>query len=100
MIYCYLLDSTCIEQPPKPDAAETSFSQAGKMPEARLQSVKIWTGSNVKNPGCRGTVNCSWTKPGDSAHISTFTFMYVDHDWKTVGFDFPPKQLATKSTQN
>jgi hypothetical protein len=95
-MYCYLFDASCIAPAPPPTTPETSFSEVAKRPGARVQSVQIWTGKGIKEPGCRGSVNFTWVDPVDSPEVSTFTFMYVDRQWKTVGFDFPP--TATPKT--
>jgi hypothetical protein len=92
-LYCYLFDASCIAPAPPPDTPETSFSEVAKRSEATVQSVQIWAGKDIKEPGCRGSVNFAWVDPVDSAHVSTFTFMYVDGQWKTVGFDFPPTAM-------
>lgn len=95
-MYCYLFDASCIAPATPPTTPETSFSEAAVRPEARLQSVQIWTARDVKEPGCRGSVNFMWVDPVDSTDVSTFTFMYVDGQWKTVGFDFPPTVMARR----
>jgi hypothetical protein len=69
---------------------ETSFSEAANRPQARVQSVEIDSGKGKTKPGCGGSVSFRWVDPVDSIHVSTFSFMYVGGQWKTVGFDFPP----------
>lgn len=92
-MYCFLFDASCIPPPAVNETTQTSFNEMARRPEARVQAVEIWLGEHVKEPGCRGSVNFAWTDPVDPAHVSTFTFMYVGGQWKTVGFDFPPTAL-------
>jgi len=99
-MYCYLFDASCIALAPPPTTPETSFSEVAKRPGARVQSVQIWTEKDIKEPGCRGSVNFTWVDPVDSTDVSTFTFMYVDRQWKTVGFDFPPTAMARGKDTN
>lgn len=89
-VYCFLFDASCIAPPSAKDTPETSFSEAAKRPTAKVQSVQIWIGEQVKEPGCRGTVSFSWADPVDPDQVSTFTFLYVGQKWRTVGFDLPP----------
>ncbi len=93
-IYCYLFDATCIPSALPGDSPETSFSAAAKHSGARLLTVKIPADREIKRPGCQGTVTFAWTGPTDPATVSTFTFMYVNGQWVTVGFDFPPLQVS------
>lgn len=99
-VYCYLFDVSCIAPTPPPTIPETSFSEVAKRPGARVQSVQLWTEKDINEPGCRGSVNFTWVDPVDSTDVSTFTFMYVDRQWKTVGFDFPPTAMARGKDTN
>lgn len=89
-IYCYLFDASCIP-PPSPNSigVATSFREVAKRPEARVESVQLWSGTGVSKPGCRGSVSFRWADPVGLIDASTFAFMYVDGEWKTVGFAFP-----------
>lgn len=90
-MYCFLFDASCIP-PPSPNdvGGSTSFSELTKRPEARVQTVEVWSGGGIEKPGCNGSVNFAWVDPVDPVYVSTFTFMYVGGQWKTVGFDLPP----------
>ena len=99
-VFCYLFDASCIAQAPPSTTRETSFSEAAKRPGAGVQSVQIWTEKDIKEPGCRGSVNFTWGDPVDSTDVSTFTFIYIDRRWKTVGFDFPPTMMVRRRDTN
>jgi hypothetical protein len=98
-MYCYLFDASCVPPPAPNDTPETSFSVVAKRPEARVLSAEVWSGDSIAEPGCRGSANFAWADPQNPANNSTFTFMYVDRQWRAVGFDFPPAQpLANKAS--
>jgi hypothetical protein len=98
-MYCYLFDTSCIAPASGNNTPETSFSEVAKRPEAKIQSVEVTIGEHIKQPGCSGSVNFTWVDPFDAAHVSTFTFMYVSRQWKTVGFDFTPAAILDRGEE-
>jgi hypothetical protein len=99
-MYCYLFDTSCIVQgPPADNTPETSFHEVANRPEARIESVRVWTDNYLEDPGCRGSVGFDWVSPSNVNFASAFTFMYRDREWKTVGFDFPPAAIPKTERQ-